>query len=129
MLSDELPGILANWRRPPRKHNSGIRTKAAHDTMTTFAVDTIAEIIGDEMGTLDIIFSSPQDELLEESLLNINWKEMTADVCREAPTTWALFRHAAYTQKKESRNTTKCPDTVRFGIVSATSCFTHHWNY
>ena len=34
MLSDELPRILAHWRQPPRKHNTGIRTRAAYVTMT-----------------------------------------------------------------------------------------------
>ena len=32
MISDELPEILAHWRQPPRKHNSGIRTRAAYVT-------------------------------------------------------------------------------------------------
>jgi hypothetical protein len=102
MVSNELPGILAHWWRPPQKHNSGIRTKAAYHTMKKFALDTILEIVGDEMDALDNVFKSPQSELSEESLLNIKWKEMTADVCCEAPTTWFLLRHAAYTQKQES---------------------------
>ena len=29
MISDELPDILAHWRLPPRKHNSGIRTRSS----------------------------------------------------------------------------------------------------
>jgi hypothetical protein len=56
MVSDELPGILAHWRHPPRKHNSGIRTKAAYDTMNKFALDTVLEIVGNEMDALDDIF-------------------------------------------------------------------------
>ena len=112
MVSDELPGILAHWRQPPRKHNSGIRTRAAYVTMNKFALDTVLEILRNEMDTLDEVFKSPQGELSEESLLSIKWEEMTADVRREAPTAWSLFRHAAYTQKQESRNTRKNPDTV-----------------
>ena len=123
MVSDELPGILAHWRHPPRKHNSGIRTRAAFVAMNKFALDTVLEMVGNEMDTLDEVFKSPQDELSEESLLSIKWEEMTADVCREAPTTWTLFRHAAYTQKQESRNTKKNPDTVNFYILlTATYC-------
>jgi hypothetical protein len=44
------------------------------------------------MDALDQVFKSPQGELSEESLLKIKWKEMSADVCREAPTTWTLLR-------------------------------------
>jgi hypothetical protein len=48
-------------------------------------LDTVLEIVGNEMDALDDVFKSPQDELSEESLLSIKWKEMTADVCHEAP--------------------------------------------
>jgi hypothetical protein len=124
MVSDELPGILAHWRRPPRKHNSGIRTKAAYDTMNKFALDTVLETVGYEMDALEGIFKSPQAELSEESLLKIKWKEMSADVNREAPTMWNLLRHATYTQKQESRNTKKNPETVSLCIVLAATYFT-----
>ena len=120
MVSEELPGILAHWRHPPRKHNSGIRTRAAYVTMNKFALDTVLEIIGNEMGALDEVFKSPQSELSEESLLSIKWEEMTAEVRREAPTTWTLFRHAAYTQEQESRNTRKNPDSVNISLLIAT---------
>ena len=68
-VSEELPGILAHWRHPPRKHNSGIRTRAAFVAMNKFALD----MVGNEMDTLDEVFKSPQDELSEESLLSVKW--------------------------------------------------------
>jgi hypothetical protein len=80
--------------------------------MNKFALDTVLELVEDEMGSLGNILSSPQSELSEDSLLDIKWKDMTASVSREAPTTWTVLRHAAYTQKQESRNTAKNPDTV-----------------
>jgi hypothetical protein len=89
MVSDKLPGILAHWRRPPRRHNFGIRTKAAYDTMNEFSLDTVFDLVDNEMGSLEDVFSSPQSELSEENLLNVKWKDMTATVQREAPTTWA----------------------------------------
>lgn len=121
MLSDELPGILAHWRRPPRKHNQGIRTKGAYDTMNKFALESVLELVDNEMGALDDILGSPQNELSEESLLSIKWKDLMDSVRHKAPTTWALLRHAAYTEKQESRNTTKNPDTV-----SRLSCASHN---
>jgi hypothetical protein len=117
MVSNELPGILAHWWHLPRKHNSGIHTKAAYHTMNKFALDTILELVGDEMDALNDVFKLPQSELLEESLLNIKWKEMTVDVCHEAPTTWLLLHHTAYTQKQESQNTIRSPHTVSLCIV------------
>ena len=36
MVSNELPGILAHWRHPPRKHNSGIHTRAAYVVRMAF---------------------------------------------------------------------------------------------
>ena len=69
MVSEELPGILAHWRHPPRKHNSGIRTRAAFVAMNKFKLD----MVENEMDTLDEVFKSPQDELSEESLLSIKW--------------------------------------------------------
>jgi hypothetical protein len=112
MLSDELPGILAHWRRPPRKHGQGVRTKGAYDTMNKFALDSVLELIDNEMGDLDDILSSPQVDLSEENLLSIKMKDLMASVCHKAPTTSTLFRHAAYTQKQEARNTFKNPDNV-----------------
>jgi hypothetical protein len=84
--------------------------------MNKFALDTVLEIVENEMDGLDEIFMSPQGELSEESLLSIKWDEMTANVRCEAPTTWTLFCHAAYIQKQESRNTRKNPDTINFAL-------------
>ena len=65
--------------------------------MNRFALDTVLEMVGNEMDALDEIFKSIQEELSEESLLSIKWEEMIADVRREAPTTWTLLHHASYT--------------------------------
>jgi hypothetical protein len=127
MVSKELPGILSHWRRPPRKHNAGIRTRAAYDTMNKFALDTVLELVGDEMSSLGNVFSSPQSELSEEGLRSIKWEDMATSVCHEAPTTWTLLRHAAYTQKQECRNAATRPDTVRPNPLSIVARFTD-WN-
>jgi hypothetical protein len=112
LISTELPQILACWRKPPRKHNSGIRTKGAQDVMEDFAVTTVSSIINREMEALKPIMTLPQDELSKESLLSIKWKDMIDRVNRAAPVTWRLFRYAAYTSKQVSRNTIKNPDAV-----------------
>ena len=69
MLSDELPGILAHWCRPPRRHGFGICTKGAYKTMNKFALDSVLELIKNEMGELEDELSSPQSDLSEETVV------------------------------------------------------------
>lgn len=45
MLCDELPGILAHWRCPPRRHGSGVCTKGTYETMNKFALDSVMELM------------------------------------------------------------------------------------
>jgi hypothetical protein len=92
--------------------------------MNKFSLDTVLELVEDEMGSLGEVFSSPQSELSEESLRSIKWEGMATRVCHEAPTTWKLLRHAAYTQKQESRNTATSPDAVRPYLLSTITHFT-----
>jgi hypothetical protein len=113
MVSNELPDILKNWHQPPCQHNAGIRTKAAQQAMTDWALDTICEALDREMMALTDLMSLPQDELSEEALLSIHWKDLISDVQEVAPTSWKLFRHAAYTPQQDACNTQKNPDSVR----------------
>jgi hypothetical protein len=63
--------------------------------MNVFALDTISELVGKEMGALAKVLVSPLDDLSEESLLGIHWKELASEVNSVAPTTWTIFSHAA----------------------------------
>jgi hypothetical protein len=118
MVSDELPGILANWCRPPRTHGQGIRTKAASKSMKDWAVSLIEDTIDEEMSNLGAIMSLPQDKLSEESLLAISWKSMASEVQELAPITWKLLGHAACTTRQK-RNHLKNPDCVRFDFLAS----------
>jgi hypothetical protein len=93
MKSQELSGILSHWQRPPQTHNTGIRTKAAYDTINVFALEAVFELVGKEMGQLAGVMASPLDDLSKESLLGVHWKELASEVKNVAPTTWTLFRH------------------------------------
>jgi hypothetical protein len=112
MHSEELGCILANWHQPPRQHNAGIRTKAAKQAMSNWAVDTVSDMIDDEIQALDSTLSLPKGDLSEEMLLGIKWQELIEDTQTAAPTMWKVFRNAAYTRKQEKRNSLKCPDAV-----------------
>jgi len=94
MKSKELPEILAHWRRPPRKHNTRIRTKATYETMNKFTLETVHELVDKEMGVLANVMASPPDDLSEESLLGTHWEDLISEVNTHAPTTWSLFHHA-----------------------------------
>jgi len=63
--------------------------------MNTFALQTVCELVDEEMGMLAKVMTSPLDNhVSEESLLGIHWKELASEVSKAAPTTWLLFCHA-----------------------------------
>ena len=66
MHSEELGSILANWHQPPRQHDTGIRMKAAKEAMTSWAIETVSDLIDDEIQALE-----PVLPLLRENLSRI----------------------------------------------------------
>ena len=122
MVSDELPGILAHWHRPPRCHGQGIRTKAARKALNDWALDTLCETLDDELSILKPTMSLSKQDLSEEVLLSISWKEMVSEVKSKAPTLWKLFRYTLYTPMQEQRNKIKDPDAVQFNVI-------HFWSF
>lgn len=122
MVSDELPGILAHCHRPPRSHGQGIRTKAARKALNDWALETICDTLDEELSILKPTMSLPQQDLSEEVLLSISWKEMIPEVKSKAPTLWKLFRYTLYTPRQEEQNQLKDPDVVQFNDI----CF---WNF
>lgn len=80
MTSEELPGILANWHRPPRAHNQGIRTKAACNAMNEWALDVVCNMLDQDMSALEPTMHYPQEDLKEETLLDISWSKMIPEV-------------------------------------------------
>ncbi|KAF8237484.1 hypothetical protein L208DRAFT_1421552 [Tricholoma matsutake] len=127
MVSDELPGILAHWHRPPRSHGQGIWTKAARKALNDWALDTLCETLDDELSILKLTMLS-QQHLSEEVLLAISWKEMILEIKSLAPTLWKLFRYTLYTPMQEERNKMKDPDVATLLMISMASfsCSHHH---
>ena len=122
MVSDELPAILVHWHRPPRSHGQGIHTKAARKALNDWALETICDTLDKELIKLKPTMSLPQQNLSEEVLLSISWKEMIPEVKSIAPTLWKLFRYTLYTPRQEERNQLKDPDVVQFNNIS-------FWNF
>jgi hypothetical protein len=71
MLSDELPQIIRNWHKPSRPHTSGVRTKAASDALTEWALETVSNMIDLEMKNLKHVLKSSPSDLTEENLLQV----------------------------------------------------------
>jgi hypothetical protein len=82
--------------------------------MNRFALETVLELVNNEMGALDNVLASPQDELSEESLLEIKWKEMADHIHKTAPTTWSLLHQTAFVPRQEAQNKLKRPDMVHY---------------
>ncbi len=118
MCSEELPTIIKNWHRPPRKHNAGIDTHAANKALETWAVDLVLSRVNTEMQDLAPAMRSPPSQLSEESLLSIKMDDLIADIKKNAPTTWAVYRTASYSAEQEKRNIRKDPDLVCHFILS-----------
>jgi hypothetical protein len=63
MVSDELPGILVHWHRPPCSHGHGIHTKAASKALNDWALDIICKTLDDELSILKLTMSLLQEDL------------------------------------------------------------------
>ena len=67
--SDMLTGILSRWYWPPRRHEEGIRTKAARHVMEDCATENVKMRIYREMREIiPLTYSSPED-VTEDALL------------------------------------------------------------
>ncbi|KAI0686795.1 hypothetical protein BC835DRAFT_1420172 [Cytidiella melzeri] len=49
MHSEQLPGILHRWYKPPRPHQRGVRTRAARAAMDVWALNDVTARINREM--------------------------------------------------------------------------------
>ncbi|KAJ7440734.1 hypothetical protein FB451DRAFT_1058621 [Mycena latifolia] len=116
MVSDELPGILERWHKPPRA--SGARPAGARGPLEQFALKTVCTSIDRGIKLSAPLFLSPPEELSEEHLTSFDFDSFKSKVRMGNPTLWEVIRHAAYSPLQESRNTHKDPDMVVLNIIS-----------
>ncbi|GJE94089.1 hypothetical protein PsYK624_102570 [Phanerochaete sordida] len=121
--SAELPGVLRNLYRPPRKHGRGYRAKGAAHAMTEVAKEIIAREVNNEMRALRPIMEAQPEDFNEESLLKITLDEMIPQVKAAAPTWWSICNTAAFTPKQAARNTKKSSPDTAILMVTAIVCF------
>ena len=112
MVSKDLPTIFSHWFKPPRSHNQGIRTTAAQEILTGWALRRLRDLISREMKAVGSLLDYSKDCLCEDTLLDISFETLVPEVQNAAPIFWKILRHAAYTLVQEARNTLKDPDPV-----------------
>jgi hypothetical protein len=115
MNSEELPGILRWWWKPPRSATSKKKhPKGARHVMEAFAADCVQNVLDRELEAISASLLSPTGEdIKEETFTSLIFDQMISSMKTDAPTLWKLLRGMAYTQKQQKVNTEKNPDKVR----------------
>ncbi|KAF7800317.1 hypothetical protein EIP86_011567 [Pleurotus ostreatoroseus] len=126
MWSQELPVILKNWHKPPRRHNAGICTRAARSALDSLAEDVIKRRINTEMRTIAPFMRAPPDEVKAANIM-FDIEDMIDTVKVAAPTFWTILRSAFYTPAQDERNVLKDPDlSILTAVASASFSRSHH---
>ncbi|KAJ6479073.1 hypothetical protein C8R45DRAFT_1156601 [Mycena sanguinolenta] len=116
MVSDELPGILDRWHKPPR--TAGARAAGAQRPLEEFALKIVCTRIDRGIKLSAPIFLSPPEDLDEEHLTSFDFNSFKSEVRSGNPVLWEIIHHAAYSPSQELRNKHKDPDMVVLNIIS-----------
>ncbi|KAF8064098.1 hypothetical protein FPV67DRAFT_1420267 [Lyophyllum atratum] len=109
MNSQELPGILRRWLKPPRTPGSKKKhPRGAAPTMKAFALDCVEEVVDRELELLAPHLKSPAgDDVQAETLTSTGFEGMQKDVEAAAPSCFRLFQKMASRRSQHIRNTEK----------------------
>ncbi|KAG1724660.1 hypothetical protein EDB19DRAFT_1644419 [Suillus lakei] len=118
MLSEELPGILERWYRPPRNQHKGRRPLGAHQNLQKFAVKCMADLLEYEIEHIAPLFASPPDELSQAHLTSFNFEDFIKKVSAGAPVLWDVLECLVFSAKQRARNTHKSPAMVILHLIS-----------
>lgn len=112
MLSEELPGILERWYRPPRNQHKGRRPVGARQNLQKFAIKCVADLLEYEIEHIAPLFASPPDELSQAHLTSFNFEDFIRKVSAGAPVLWDVLERLVFSAKQRARNTHKSPAMV-----------------
>ncbi|KAI0685910.1 hypothetical protein BC835DRAFT_1420806 [Cytidiella melzeri] len=118
MHSEQLPGILKNWHKPPRPHSWGVRTTAARNAMDDWALENVTARINREMRLFAPQLLSPPQDITEESLLATRLKDDIPAMQATQPTFWKLMHSLSCTPLQAKRNKYKSHEP-RIFIIGA----------
>ncbi|KAI0054416.1 hypothetical protein BV25DRAFT_1922704 [Artomyces pyxidatus] len=132
MHSEELPGIIRRWYKPPRAPGShGARANAAAIPMQTFAVECVHELLDAELSRSQDLMRPPADGLSDKSLTGFSIDEKISDLRKPGgvPLLWSLVRRLLV-RRNAAEPSRKDPNKVAFTIISQIA-FTrnHHLSY
>lgn len=115
MHSEELPGILKRWHKPPRDHDRGISTRGGRDALNAWAMSNVIARINGELRQTAELFASPPEEMTEKQLLAIDLQEDVEAMKTRMPTFWEIMHSMSCTprQKKENKYKDHEPVSLR----------------
>ncbi|KAJ7207826.1 hypothetical protein GGX14DRAFT_299840, partial [Mycena pura] len=101
--SEELPGVLRRWWKPPRPPKSKkARPKGGKVVMQNFALECAQIVLEGELEHLEKIFKSPPGEdLKEEHLTSISFSKMVMQVKDLAPNLWRILFRLARSESQQ----------------------------
>ncbi|KAG5634601.1 hypothetical protein H0H81_001411 [Sphagnurus paluster] len=128
MQSEELPGILRRWWKPPwqtgsrKKHATG-----AGPSMKSFVLECIEETMDQELESLALKLLSPAGEDVElETLTSMGFEQMNTDAKVHAPVCLRLLTQMAHQKRQGSQNKKKDPEKIVLTIISIVSYSRSH---
>ena len=81
--------------------------------MEAFAAECVQNVLDQELEAVALTLLSPAGEdIREDTLTSLVFKEMIENMKAGAPTLWRLLHAMAYTPDQQKRNTEKNPDKV-----------------
>ncbi|KAJ7452631.1 hypothetical protein FB451DRAFT_1374076 [Mycena latifolia] len=129
LKSEQLPGILRRWHKPPRPAKSKKhRPKGATAVMERFALKCSQGILERELELLAHLFDSPAGEdITEEQLTGLSFPATVKEAKKIAPNLFAALFRLARTEGQQERNPAKNPaNTVLIVIAIFSYTRTHH---
>ncbi|KAF8153869.1 hypothetical protein B0H34DRAFT_753337 [Crassisporium funariophilum] len=119
LASEELPGILRRWYKPPRRliEGKGRRPAGARATLHEFALECVTNSIDREMTASAPHFLSPAKELTEALLLDVDFTKFQIQVQSHAPTLWKVINHASSTSK-QTQHANKDPSLTTLSCIA-----------
>ena len=110
--SDRLAGVVSRLLHPPRTSQGGSKAGGARRTLMPLIIDTVKEVIDEEMDAVVDALREESAEVTEKSVLGMVIDEVMDKVRVTAPVFFDLVRTAAWSEKQDERNKLKDPTTV-----------------
>jgi hypothetical protein len=110
--SDRLVRVVSRWLHPPRTSQGGTKAGGARRTLMPLIIDTVKEVITEEMDAVVEELREETAEVTEQSVLGTVIDEVQGKFQYTAPVFCDLVRTAAWSEKQEERNKLEDPMTT-----------------